>query len=68
MWQLVLRLSGQCRFVGGGMGRPFVTGWDMAAALAMGRALGLPGRFIADILPEIEAVMVRELRKEAAGD
>lgn len=61
MWQLVLRLGGQLRT---DWGR--VTGWDMTAALTMGQAMGLPGWFLADVLPEIEHEMLKQL-KEMAG-
>lgn len=46
-----------------------VLGWDMAAALAMARALGLDPLIAAECLPEIEAVMVRKLNEQmASGD
>lgn len=57
----MLKLGGQIRT---DWGR--VTGWDMAAALAMGQAMGLPGWFLVDVLPEIEIKMIVGL-KEAAG-
>lgn len=64
----MLRLGGQLRMVspaGGAM----VLGWDMAAALAMARALGVDPRIAAECLPEIEAVMVRKINEqmEAGG-
>jgi hypothetical protein len=37
-----------------------VVGWDMAAALQLGVALGLSPLIIAELLPPIEAVMVRK--------
>ncbi|MET3790629.1 DUF7697 family protein [Aquamicrobium terrae] len=41
-----------------------VLGWDMTAALAMARALGLDLLVAAECLPEIEAVMVRKLNEQ----
>ena len=46
-----------------------VIGWDMTAALAMARALGVDPLIAAECLPEIEAVMVRKLNEAmASGD
>ena len=36
----------------------------MGAALAMARALGIDPRITAELLPEIEAVMVRKLNEQ----
>ena len=44
-----------------------VLGWDMGAALAMARALGIEPLIAAELLPEIEAVMVRRVN-EQIGD
>jgi hypothetical protein len=44
-----------------------VLGWDMGAALAMAQALGMEPLITAELLPEIEAVMVRKLN-EQIGD
>ncbi len=44
-----------------------VLGWDMGAALAMANALGIEPLIVAELLPEIEAVMVRKLN-EQIGD
>ncbi|MEC3862340.1 hypothetical protein VK792_13685 [Mesobacterium sp. TK19101] len=41
-----------------------VVGWDMAAALALGDALGLPSAATAELLPIIEAVMVAKLNEQ----
>jgi hypothetical protein len=41
-----------------------VIGWDMSAALALGDALGVPPAAAAELLPVIEAVMVRKLNEE----
>jgi hypothetical protein len=41
-----------------------VLGWDMAAALQLGAALGLSPLIIAELLPPIEAVMVRKTNQE----
>jgi len=44
-----------------------VLGWDMGAALALAAALGFATLIAAELLPEIEAVMVRKL-SEPIGD
>jgi hypothetical protein len=44
-----------------------VIGWDMGAALALAAALGVPALVAAELLPEIEAVMVRRTN-EAIGE
>jgi hypothetical protein len=62
VWDLVQRLGGQLRVVPGA-----VIGWDMAAALALGRALGVPALAIAELLPAIEAVMVRKVNEQLAA-
>ncbi|MBC7140082.1 MAG: hypothetical protein H5U17_15445 [Defluviimonas sp.] len=36
-------------------------GWDMGAALTLAQALGVHVLIAAELLPEIEAVMVRKL-------
>jgi hypothetical protein len=56
------RLGGQLRVIPGA-----VIGWDMGAALALAAALGIAPMVAAELLPEIEAVMVRRLN-EAIGD
>ena len=43
-----------------------VIGWDLGAALALGDALGVPAAAAAELLPVIEAVMVRKLNEELA--
>jgi hypothetical protein len=63
VWDLAQRLTGQLR-VATGMGGTMVLGWDMTAALAMARALGLDPLIAAECLPEIEAVMVRKLNEQ----
>jgi len=45
-----------------------VIGWDMSAALAIGDALGVPPLAMAELLPVIEAVMVRKLNEELAAN
>ncbi|MCA3448624.1 MAG: hypothetical protein INF93_18260 [Rhodobacter sp.] len=59
---MVGRLGGQLRVIPGA-----VLGWDMGAALAMAKALGIDTLIAAELLPEIEAVMVRKLN-EQIGD
>jgi hypothetical protein len=41
-----------------------VLGWDMSAALAMADALGIDPRAAVELLPVIEAVMVRKLNEQ----
>lgn len=41
-----------------------VIGWDMGAALQLGAALGVSPIAIAELLPPIEAVMVRKINEE----
>jgi hypothetical protein len=64
VWDLVQRLGGQVRVVGG-MGSGAVLGWDMGAALQLGIALGLSPLIIAELLPPIEAVMVRKTNESS---
>ena len=45
-----------------------VLGWDMGAALAMAQALGVNTLIAAELLPEIEAVMVRKLNEQMEGN
>jgi hypothetical protein len=59
IWDLVSRLGGQLRVVPGA-----VLGWDMGAALALTQALGIAPLIAAELLPEIEAVMVRKLNEQ----
>ena len=62
VWDLVGRLGGQLRVIPGA-----VVGWDMSAALAVARALGIDALIAAELLPEIEAVMVRKLNEQMEG-
>ena len=41
-----------------------VLGWDMGAALALAHVLGIDTLIAAELLPEIEAVMVRKLNEQ----
>ena len=41
-----------------------VLGWDMSAALVMADALGIDPRAAVELLPVIEAVMVRKLNEQ----
>ncbi|MDT8858481.1 hypothetical protein RNZ50_26340 [Paracoccaceae bacterium Fryx2] len=41
-----------------------VLGWDMGAAMAMAHALGIDTLIAAELLSEIEAVMVRKLNEQ----
>ena len=40
-----------------------VIGWDLGAALALAAALGIAPIVAAELLPEIEAVMVQKLNE-----
>ncbi len=42
-------------------------GWDLGAALSMARALGVPPLIAAELLPMLEAVMVRKLNEQMEG-
>jgi hypothetical protein len=59
IWDLVQRLGGQLRVSGNA-----VIGWDMGAALQLGAGLGVSSIAIAELLPPIEAVMVRKVNDE----
>ena len=48
----------------GGVSGGAVVGWDMSAALQLGAALGLSPFIVAELLPLIEAVMVRKTNQE----
>ncbi len=61
VWDLVGRLGGQLRVLPGA-----VIGWDMGAALALANGLGIDALIAAELLPEIEAVMVRKLNEQMA--
>lgn len=41
-----------------------VIGWDMSAALALGHALGVNPMVAAELLPDLEAVMVRRINEK----
>ena len=62
VWDLVGRLGGQLRVIPGA-----VLGWDIGAALALAQALGIDALIAAELLPEIEAVMVRKLNEQMEG-
>ncbi|WP_236852408.1 DUF7697 family protein [Celeribacter marinus] len=49
--------------VAGGMSGGAILGWDMGAALHLGAALGLSPVIMAELLPPIEAVMVRKINE-----
>ena len=44
-----------------------VLGWDTGAALALAQALGNSPLIAAELLPDIEAVMVRKLNEQSAS-
>ena len=62
VWDLTQRLGGQLRIAPGA-----VIGWDMGAALSLASALGINALIAAELLPEIEAVMVRKLNEQMEG-
>ena len=62
VWDLVQRLGGQVR-VAGGMSGGTVLGWDLGAALQLGAALRLSPLILAELLPPLEAVMVRKINE-----
>ena len=41
-----------------------VLGWDMSAVMALAQALGLNPMVVAELLPELEAVMVRRINEK----
>jgi hypothetical protein len=55
-------MGGQIRAIPGAL-----LGWDMTAALAMASAMGISPRAVVELLPVIEAVMVRKLNEEREG-
>ena len=55
-------MGGQIRAIPGA-----VLGWDVTAALAMAAAMGISPRAVVELLPVIEAVMVRKLNEEREG-
>ena len=66
VWDLVQRLGGQVR-VAGGMSGGVALGWDMGSALQLGAALGLSPLIVAELLPPIEAVMVRKSNEQVGS-
>ena len=44
-----------------------VFGWDMSSALALAKALGLNQMVVAELLPDLEAVMVRRTNEKIEG-
>ncbi len=60
VWDLVGRLGGQLRVSPAGG----VIGWDLGAALALARALGIDTAPVAEMLPPLEAVMAGKLNEQ----
>ena len=58
-----MRLTGQLRVIPGA-----VLGLDMNAALAVAEALGLDTLICAELLPDIEAMMVRGLNAQMKAE
>ena len=57
------RLGGQLRVSGSA-----VIGWDMGGALQLGAALGISPIAVAELLPPIEAVMVRKINEHMKAE
>jgi len=64
IWDLVGRLGGQMRVAPSGG----IIGWDIGAALALASALGIDPAPVAELLPPIEAVMVKKLFEQMEQD
>ena len=62
VWDLVGRLGGQLR-----ASQQTILDWDMGAALAMAQALGVNGLVAMELLPEIEAIMVKRVNEQIGG-
>jgi hypothetical protein len=62
VWDLVGRLGGQLRAT-----QQTILGWDMGAALSMAQALGVNSLAAMELLPEIEAVMVKRVNEQIGG-
>ena len=63
VWDLAQRLTGQLRAVPGA-----ILGLDMTAALAMADALGIDTLACAELLPEVEGMMVRGLNAQIRAE
>ena len=61
-WDLAREAAGQLRVSDGA-----VIGWDMAAVLAMAAASGLDRRAAVELLPTVEAAMVRAVNAQIAA-
>jgi hypothetical protein len=62
VWELAMNLGGQFRAIPGG-----VVGWDMGAAIALGRAAGVGPIALAEFLPVIEPLAVQAVNARARG-
>jgi hypothetical protein len=66
---VILRINGQVRampiIVDGKTVAQDVYGVDFGAVLSYAAAIGAPISFVAEVLPEIEAILVRSRRAEA---
>lgn len=45
-----------------------ILGWDMTAALQLGAALKIEALILAELLPPIEAVMVRKINETSQAE
>ncbi|WP_319825862.1 hypothetical protein [Thalassovita sp.] len=66
VWDLVQRSGGQLR-VAGGLA-PQVLGFDMTAVLALAGALGVPPLAVGELVPAVEAAMVRRMNEAGEAD
>jgi len=64
IWDLVGRLGGQMRVAPSGG----IIGWDLSAALGLAAALGISTLAVAELLPPIEAVMVKKIFEQMEQD
>lgn len=58
VWDLVLRMQNQLRVADGR-----IVGFDFGAAFTLAAAIGVPAAAVAEWLPAIEMVAVRELNR-----
>jgi hypothetical protein len=63
VWDLVGRLGGQMRVAG-----KAVIGWEMGSVMALAHALGVNPMVAAELLPELEAVMVRRINEKIGAE
>lgn len=62
-WEIATRVGGQWRAIPGA-----VIGLDMTAVFAIGSALGVPPTVLAEFMPSIEAVAIKEFNKRSEAN